>query len=400
MLVMTASRPIYLDHAATTPLAPEVLDVMVRCLGETGGNPSSVHATGRAARAVIDDARDRVAAVIGCAHGEVVFTSGGTEANNLALRGATERLQERGRHIVVSAVEHDSVLAAAEALGELDRAEVTVVGCDREGRVDPERVAAAVRPDTVLVSVMLINNEVGTVQDLPRIAALTRERNPSTLIHCDAVQALGRVPVDVEALGVDLLSLSAHKAYGPKGAGALYVRRGIMLAAQLAGGGQERNRRSGTENVAGIAGFGAAAALAESRRSIDAPRMTALATLLATRLMEAVDDVLVTGSTEHRAPGFATFAFPGVRTDVLLTALDARGICASGGSACSSGAPTPSHVLEAMGLPAPAVAGALRCTPGRPTAVAEIEAAAAAITAVVTGVRSGLPAPVLGAPAL
>jgi cysteine desulfurase len=293
-----AAQPIYLDHAATSPLDPEVRAALLPWLGELFGNPSSAHLHGRRARAAVDAARDRVASATGCASREVIFTSGGTEADNLALRGVLERWgPERGRHLVVSAVEHEAVLATARGLAEAGRADLTVVDCDRRGRIDPAAVAAAVRPDTVMVSVMLANNEVGTVQDVPAIAAAVRARNPRVLVHSDAVQALGRLPLGLDALGVDLLSLSAHKAYGPQGVGALVARHGTFPAAQITGGGQERERRSGTENVAGIAGFGVAAELAERSREADARRLHELAGRLTNLLVETVPGVEPTGAS-------------------------------------------------------------------------------------------------------
>jgi cysteine desulfurase len=375
---------VYLDHAASTPVDPAVRDAMLPFLGEVFGNPSSVHAAGRAARSAVDDARDRFAAVLGCAHRELVFTGSGSEADNLALRGAVERWgDERGRHVVVSAIEHDAVLETARRLEETGAAQVTVVACDSGCRVDPEAVGAAVRDDTLMVSVMLVNNETGTVQDIPGIVAAVRRRNPATLIHTDAVQALGRMPLDVASLGVDALSLSAHKVYGPKGVGALWVRHGVALSAQVSGGGQERSRRSGTENVAGIAGFAVAAQLAASRREQEVPRQAALCSRLQEAIWALVPDAVFTGDPSRRAPGFVSCAFPGVRTDLLLAVLDGAGVCASGGSACSSGAPTPSHVLLAMGLEPDLATGALRLTTGISTEEADIDFAAAAIASAV-----------------
>jgi len=305
------------------------------------------------------------------------------------LRGVLERYGDSlGRHMVVSAIEHDAILETARRLEETGAAEASTVGCDSGCRVDPEAVAAAVRDDTVLVSVMLVNNETGVIQDVAAIAAAVRRRNPRTLVHSDAVQGLGRLELDVAALGVDLLSLSAHKVYGPKGVGALWVRHGVLLGAQVTGGGQERNRRSGTENVAGIVGMAAAAELVEARREVEAARQAGLCRRLVEAVKAAVPDVRVTGDGRHRAPGFAPLAFPGVRTDLLLTVLDAAGVCASGGSACASGAPTPSHVLRAMGLEATVAGGALRCTTGAATGGADIEAAAAAIASAVSRLRA------------
>ena len=389
---MTEPAPAYLDHAATTPLAAEVLGEMLPHLRQGYGNPSSAHAAGRAARVAVDQARERLAGALGCLPREVVFTAGGTEADNLAIRGVLERHGAQGRHLVVSSVEHDAVLKTAEHLAETGRAELSVVGCDSRGVVDPEAVAAAVRQDTALVSVMLANNEVGTVQDVAAIAGLVRARNRRTVVHTDAVQGLGKIPVDVDALGVDLLSVSAHKVYGPKGVGALYVRRGTVLDPQVTGGGQERGRRSGTENVAGIVGVGAAAALVTAELDTEARRVGVLAERLVEEVAGELPDTVITGAGAARLPGFATFAFPGVETELLLTVLDGEGIECSGGSACSSGAHMPSHVLTAMGLPAVVCAGALRCSLGRATTDAEVGRAAAAVIAAVRRLRQALPA--------
>jgi cysteine desulfurase len=379
---------IHLDHAATTPLAREVLDEMLPYLTTTQGNPSSVHASGRAARSAVDAARDRIAAVLGCAQREIVFTGSGTEADNLAIRGVLERWGgDRGRHLVVSAVEHDAVLETVRHLEASGAATLTVVGCDSDCRVDPESIAAAVTAETVLVSVMFVNNETGAIQDVAAITEAVHRRNPATLVHSDAVQALGRIPVDPEALGVDLLSLSAHKIYGPKGVGALWVRHGVALAAQSTGGGQERNRRSATENVAGIVGFAAAADLAERIRVDEADRQLALCARLIAAVEAQVPDTIVTAARARKAAGFATFAFPGVRSDVLLAALDMEGLETSAGSACASGAPLPSHVLRAMGYPDDLAAGALRCTTGRSTTTEDIDTAAGIIQGAVVRIR-------------
>jgi cysteine desulfurase len=386
------SAPIYLDHAATTPVAPEVVDAMVPWLRDGFGNPSSVHSVGRQARNAVDEARDRIAAALGCAAREVVFTAGGSEADNLAIRGVLDRWRSRGRHLVISAIEHDAVLKTAEQLVDEGRAEVSVVGCDSRGLVDPEQVAAAVREDTVLVSVMLANNEVGSVQDVSRIAALVRSRNPRTFIHTDAVQALGKLPLDVGALGVDLLSVSAHKLYGPKGVGALYVRQGVTLAPQISGGGHERSRRSGTENVAGIVGFGVAAGLVVEERPAEVVRLRALADRLTETVATGVPGAVLTAAGAPRLASFATFAFPGVSTDVLLTLLDSWEICASGGSACSSGAHMPSHVLVAMGHPPALAAGALRCTLGRATTAGEVDRAGELIVKAVRQIQGAVSA--------
>jgi len=381
-----------LDHAATTPVARAVLDEMLPYLTTTHGNPSSVHRAGRAARAAVDGARDRLAALLNCAQREIVFTGSGTEADNLALRGVLERWgAEHGRHIVVSAIEHDAVLETARRLEDTGTATLTIAGCDRNGRVSPDSVADAVTPDTVLVSVMLVNNETGIVQDVAAIADAVRRRNPWTLVHSDAVQALGRIPVVPGSLGVDMLSLSAHKVYGPKGVGALWIRHGVAVAAQSTGGGQERNRRSATENVAGVVGFAAAADLAEQLRDAETARQAALCSRLVAGVTARVPDAIVTGPGAPVAAGFACFAFAGVRSDVLLAALDMAGVAASAGSACASGAPLPSHVLRAMGYPDDLAAGALRCTTGRDTTMEDVDVAAALIADTVEQVRARSP---------
>ncbi|MBV8529372.1 MAG: cysteine desulfurase [Candidatus Dormibacteraeota bacterium] len=379
---------IYLDHAATTPVHPAVLEAMLPYLRDVYGNPSSVHAAGRVARAAVDDARDALAGALQCAAREVLFTGSGTEADNLALRGTLQRYAgERGRHLVVSAIEHDAVLDTARRLEATGAASLTVVGCDAGCRVDPEEVAAAVRPDTVCVSVMLVNNETGTVQDIAATAELVHRRNPRTLVHTDAAQAVGRVRVVPDELGVDLVTVVGHKIYAPKGVGALWVRDGVFVATQMTGGGQERTRRSGTENVAGVVGLGAAARLAVQRGATEAPRQAALCARLLASVTQRVPDAIVTGDPDHRAPGFATVVVPGARTDVLLVALDSRGVQASGGSACSTGAPTPSHVLLAIGIAPELAACALRCTTGIGTTEAAIDRAADVIVAAVDQVR-------------
>ncbi len=376
---MGGSEIVYLDNAATTRLAPEVREAMLPFLDAAFGNPSSMHSAGREARNAVDAARDRLAAALGCAHREIVFTSGGSEADNLALRGVLERQRERGRHLVITAIEHDAVIKTAEALAESGVAEVTVVGCDAQGCVDAAEVAAAVRADTVLTAV----------------AAGVRERNPRTLVHSDAVQGLGKLPIAVGTLGIDLMTVTAHKVYGPKGAGALFVRSGVVLAPQITGGGHERNRRSGTENVAAIAGFGAAVELVERERDAEMPRVARLADRLRAMVCGGIPDAVMTAERAPRLPSFATFAFPGLETEVLVTLLDQQGVCVSGGSACSSGAHMPSHVLVAMGLPPALAGGALRCTLGRDTTEDDVERAGAAIVTAVRQLRStGMPAAV------
>lgn len=357
---------------------------MLPYLRDGAGNPSSIHAAGQTARAAIEDARVQVADALGASAREIVFTSGGSEANNLAIRGTVDRHGRPDSTLVVSAIEHDAVLACAEALDHAGRVRTTVVPCDHLARVDGEAVAAAVDADTLLVSVMLANNEVGTVQELPAIVEAVRRRSPRALIHCDAVQALGRIPVHVDDLGVDLLTISGHKVSGPQGIGALYVRHGITIAAQIAGGGQERNRRSGTENVAAIVGLGAAVTLAMAERDGESVRLRALADRLTRQIVENVTGVAVTGDPRRRLPHLVSLVVADVRTDVLLAALDGLGVCASGGSACASGAPVPSRVLRACGIDDGA---ALRLSLGRTTTAAMIDAAAAAVVTAIGDLR-------------
>jgi cysteine desulfurase len=371
-------------------VAPEVVEAMLPFLRDSWGNPSSPHARGRIARSAVDDARDRLAAVLHCAARELTFTSGGTEADNLAIRGVVQRWgAERGRHVVVSAIEHEAVLTTAISLAERGGAEVTVVGCDADGRVDPDAIAAAVRDDTVLVSLMLANNEVGTVQDVGRAARLARARNARVLVHSDAVQALGRLPIDLGALDVDLLSLSAHKCYGPKGCGALYARWGTHLTAQLDGGGQERGRRSGTENVAAIAGFAVAAEMVERERPDQAKRQARLRDALESAILERAPGSRVAGQSAARLPSVSALLVDGASAEALVAALDVAGVEVSSGSACSSGAAQPSHVLVAMGED-PRATALVRLSLGRDTDADDIDAATGRIvTAIAVAAGSG-----------
>jgi cysteine desulfurase len=374
---------IYLDHAATTPVAPEVIDAMLPLLRDHWGNPSSPHGRGRRARIAVDDARDRMAAVLHCAPRELTFTSGGTESDNLAIRGVLQRWgADRGRHLVVTAVEHEAVLTTASTLAASGDAEVTVVGCDDQGRVDPQRVAASVREDTVLVSLMLANNEIGTVQDVAATARLVHQRNPLALVHTDAVQAFGRTALDVAALDVDLLSLSAHKCYGPKGCGLLYARWGTHLAAQLEGGGQERGRRSGTENVAAIAGFAVAAELVDGERVEQTARQASLRDSLELTVLGRSSKTRVAARSAVRLPNVSALLVDGASAEALVAALDAAGVELSSGSACSSGAAQPSHVMIAIGED-PRATALLRVSVGRETGASDIAEAGERILAAI-----------------
>ncbi len=367
-------EPIYLDHAATTPLDPEVRTAMEPYLTEAFGNPSSSHRWGRAARAAVDEARERVAQVLGADPREIVFTAGGTEADNLALRGVAwaARRAGRGRHLIVSAVEHHAVLHTAEELA-ADGFEVTVLPVDEEGFVDPDRVLEALRTDTVLVSLIYANNEIGTIQPIAEIGRVLRARGIP--FHTDAVQAAGHLPLRVDELGVDLLSLSGHKFYGPKGVGVLYVRHGTPILPQITGGGQERGLRSGTENVAGIVGLAAALEKAERLRESEARRLRPLRDRLLEEIPRRIPGTRITGpwGGDRRLPHHASFVFDGVAGDSLVLLLDREGIAASSGSACSAGVLEPSHVVLALGVPPEQAVGSLRLTLGRGTTPEQID---------------------------
>jgi cysteine desulfurase len=352
---------VYLDHAATTPLRPEVLDAMQPYLLEHFGNPSSIHGPGRRARLGLDEARETVARVLGAKPREIVFTGGGTEADNLAVKGAAWAASARGREIVVSAVEHKAVTHSAAVMERFGFG-VTWLPVDRYGRVDPADVEAAIGDHTTLVSVMYANNEVGTIQPVAEIGAICRQRG--VLFHVDAIQAAGHLPLDVDALNADLLSLSAHKLYGPKGVGALFVRQGTALLAQHSGGSQERQRRAGTENVAGIVGFARALELADAERIEAGERLRALRDRLVAELT-AEPGVMLTGHPVDRLPNSASFLVDAVEGGDLVAALDLEGIAASTGSACTTGSTDPSHVLLAMGIEPEAAHGSLRLTLGR-----------------------------------
>lgn len=363
----------YLDHVATTPLAPEALAAMQEVSGEVYGNPSSVHSAGRRAREVLEDARERVALAVGADPSEIAFTGGGTESVNLALKGGLHKRRGNGNHLVVSAFEHHAVLRTAERLG-AGGYEVSFVPVGGDGVVDPEAAAAAVRPSTLLVSVMTVNNEVGTIQPVQAIANAVKRVNPSVLVHTDAVQALGNIGVDVNEWGVDLASFAAHKLGGPKGVGALFVRAGVAVEPLIYGGGQERGLRSGTPNVAGSAGFGAAAEVATKELEDKAARVRALRDRLLAGILEAVPDALVNGDLERRVAGNLNVGFVGAEGDTLLLLLDREGIACSSGSACSSGAVDPSHVLKAMGVGSSAAVGSIRFSFGRTSTEGDVDA--------------------------
>ena len=360
---MTEER-IYLDYAATTPLDPRVLEAMMPYMTEHFGNPNSIHSFGREARRAIDEAREKIAQLLNCQPSEIVFTSGGTESDNLALRGVAEAYRHKGNHIVTTAIEHHAVLRTCKALEDMGFF-VTYLPVDEHGLVSPEQVAEAVSERTILISVMHANNEIGTIEPITEIVRVVKEKRPDTIVHTDAVQTVGHIPVDIQELGVDLLSFSAHKFYGPKGIGGLFVRKGVRLVPQITGGGQERNRRSGTENVAAIVGMAKALELAVEEMPTELPRLQALRDELITGVLSRIPETRLNGHPTLRLPHNANFSFRGIEGEALLLQLDLNGIAASSGSACSSGSLEPSHVLLALGLDYELAIGSLRITLGR-----------------------------------
>ena len=378
------SNRIYLDYAATTPVGDAVADAVREAAGQCSFNPSSLHFEGRRARAALDAARDRAAAAIGATRGELVFTSGGTEAINLALLGATRGLA-RPAHVVASAIEHRAVLAALERLRE-DGFETTLVPVDRQGRVDPAEFERSLRPHTVLASIMYANNEVGTVQPIADLAKLARRRG--VLFHSDAVAAPSWLRIDVRALDVDLLAISAHKFYGPKGVGLLYVRRGVVLAPIVLGGGQESGRRAGTENVPAIVGMAHALELAVARRTQVVGDVAALRDRLENGIRSRVAGVSVNGGDAPRLANCSNLSFAGVDPAALIIALDLAGISASAGSACMSGSLEPSHVLAAMAWEGDGPPSGVRFSLGAATTPAEIERVLGILPGVVADLRA------------
>lgn len=377
---------LYFDHAATTPMDAQVIETMLPYMTTHFGNPSSVHAQGRAAMNGLDKARDQVAAVLNCSTAEVVFTGGGSEGDNLVIKGVVEQYLHRHdkAHVIISAIEHHAVLHAAEAL-ERQGVDVTVLPVNHEGLIDVTTLEAALQPHTALVSIMYANNEIGTIQPIAELAACCR--NHGVLFHTDAVQAAGLLPLDVKALGVDLLTITAHKFYGPKGVGATYVRRGVEIWPQIHGGSQERRLRAGTENVAGVVGLGTALHLAEAKRAHEVQRLTALRDQLIQGLISELPGVRLTGHPTQRLANNASFVIDGIDGDSLLILLDQRGVCASSGSACTSGALESSHVLRAIHALGFDMQAALRLTLGRSTTAEQVEEVIGAVIAVTQRIR-------------
>ena len=382
---------IYLDHNATTPPSDAVVSRMASTLRDEFGNPSSVHHFGQRAKAVIDEARSAVAGLIGADPGDVVFTGGGTEGDNLAIRGAAETLEPSGKkHLIASAIEHEAVLNTFKALARRGW-KTTLLPVDESGIMSPDALRAAITDDTALVSVMHANNEIGTVQPIAVLSAIARERR--ALFHTDAVQSAGKIPIDVKALGVDLLSISAHKFYGPKGVGALWIRRGVRLQTPLTGGKQERSRRAGTENVAGIVGMGVAAREAIAKMESEATRLAALRDRLEDGVLRGVTGTALNGVRSPRVPNTTNISFDRTEAESLLIALDLEGIAVSTGSACSSGTLEPSHVLKAMGFPPHRTQNSLRFSLGAANTEADIDRLIEVLPGIVEKLRSLTRAP-------
>ncbi len=364
-------RKVYLDHSATTPIDPEVFNEMLPFLKEHFGNPSSLHSWGRKARKAVEGARESVAKLISADSSEIIFTGGGSESNNLAIKGTALALQGKGKHIITSSVEHHAVLEVCEWLEKIGF-EITYLPVDEYGRVSVEDLKNKIRQDTILVSIMYGNNEVGTLQPIREIGKICRERG--IIFHVDGVQAVGHIPVNVKEDFIDMLTISAHKMYGPKGVGALYIRKDIKLTPLIHGGGQEKGLRSGTENVTGIVGLGAASKLALKRLSNgDEERVKKLRNKLIDGVLREIPDVILTGHREERLPFHASFCFKYIEGEAIVLRLDAAGIGASSGSACSTGKPEPSHVLIAMGIPREIIHGSLRLTLGKDNSESDID---------------------------
>lgn len=363
-------RQVYLDNSATTPIKGDVLKEMLPFLTEHFGNASSLYTPGLVARRALDEAREKVAALINAKANEVYFTGCGSESDNWVLKGVASSLKSKGNHIITTVTEHPAMLRTCEYL-EKNGYEVTYLGIDDQGRLNPAELEAAIKDTTILVSIMMVNNEIGTIHPIKELAAIAKKHG--VLFHTDAVQAVGNVPIDVKDLGVDFLSMSAHKIYGPKGVGGLYIRRGAKLGTLIFGGGQESGKRAGTENVAGIVGFGKAAELALNSLDEHIKHSTEIRNYLAEKLTAEIPDVIINGSMDNRHPGNLNVTFKYIEGESILIQLDACGICISTGSACSSKSLKPSHVLSALGVPVELIHGTVRFSVGDFTTKEDID---------------------------
>jgi cysteine desulfurase len=380
------SRRVYLDHNASTPVHPEVLAEMLPYFGDVYGNPSSVHGFGREARAAVDVARDRVATFLRVRPDELVFTSGGTESDNFGLKGLA--LARGGGHLITSTIEHHAVLRSAQAL-EAQGFAVTYLPVDQTGMVDPDDVRRALRADTIAISIMHANSEVGTIQPVGAIGAIAREADVP--FHVDAVQTFGKVPIDLEAMGIDALSFSSHKIYGPKGIAGLYIRRGTKMVSIQHGGEHERRRRAGTENVPGIVGLGKAVEIRSRDMKAEGERVSALRDRMWEGIRGRVPDVRLNGHATERLPGTANICYRNVESESIVLGLDLKGIAASAGSACTAGSVEPSHVLVAMGVPLDWAMGAVRSSLGRSTTAEDVDYVVESVVEVVGKVRRAMP---------
>jgi len=381
-------RLVYLDHSATTPVRPEVLAAMLPYFANKFGNASSIHRWGYEARQAINDAREKVASLIEASPNEILFTSGGTESDNLAIRGVAHSRKAKGKHLITSQIEHHAVLHTFEAL-QKEGFEVTFVPCDKYGLIDPDDIKRAIRKDTILISIMHGQNEVGTIEPIKDIGAIAREHG--VLFHTDAVQSAGKVPIDVRDMNIDLLTVSSHKIYGPKGVGALYVRKGVRLVPQITGGAHERRMRAGTENVPGIVGFGEACRLAKADLPEESQRLANLRDKLIQGILDKIPDVVLNGHPTLRLPHNVNVSVKYLEGESILLNLDRMGVAASSGSACTSGSLEPSHVLLAMGLSHETAHGSLRFTLGRSNTEEDIDYVLEVLPPIVEKLRSMSP---------
>jgi cysteine desulfurase len=381
-------RRVYLDHSATTPVDPEVAELIMTYYTSKFGNPSSIHAFGREAKKGLEDARQQIATLIGAQPEEIVFTSGGTEADNMALIGAALANQKKGNHIITSAVEHHAILDTCKYL-EKQGFKLTILPVDEDGLLSVEAVEKALTPETILVSIMHANNEVGTIQPIEEIGKLLQGKG--IIFHVDAVQSLGKIPVNVNDLGVNLLTASSHKIYGPKGVGCLYIRKGTRIQALVHGGSQERKRRSGTENLPGIVGFGKACELAGQRMEADSAMIADLRDRLMKGIFDRIDHVKLNGHPTKRVPTNLNVSFEFIEGESLLLSLDMKGIAGSSGSACTSGSLDPSHVLLSMGICHEIAHGSLRLTLGRENTVEDVDYVLEVLPEIVTRLRAMSP---------
>lgn len=378
-------RKVYFDHSATTPIDPLVVEAMLPFLNEKFGNPSSIHSFGREVKVALEEARETVADFCQARAADIYFTSGGTESDNMAIKGIAYELKNKGRHIITSKIEHHAMLHSCEFL-EKDGFEVTYIAPDQYGMIHPEAVAEAIRKDTILISIMHANNEVGTINSIEKMGEIAR--NNGVLFHTDAVQTFGKIPIDLSKLPVDLMTASGHKIYGPKGVGMLYVRKGIRLVQLLHGGGHERNRRPGTENIPGIMGMAKAVQLRKERMNQENKYIGKLRDRFYEQVTRAIPRVFLNGHPQQRLAGHANLSFQGIEGEALLLSLDLKGVAASSGSACTSGSIDPSHVLSAMGVKPELAQSSIRFTLGKVNTEADVDYVAGVLPEIVQRLRS------------